>query len=563
MTLHPLAGKPAPKDLLIDVARLQREYYELQPDPGSPRQCVRFGASGHRGSSLLGTFTETHVLAITQAICDCRRSHNITGPLYLGKDTHALSGLAQRTSLEVLAANNVETFIQADDGVTPAPAISRAILTHNRRRRQGFADGIVMTPSHNSPEEGGFKYNTPNGGPADDRVTQWIQDRSNQLLRDNCLEVKRVPFRIAIHAAGTRQFDFVLGYTNDLEEVVDLDAIRAADLLLGVDPMGGAAVPYWERIKERYRLRIALVNSRIDPAFSFMTLDHDGKIRMDCSSPHAIAGLLKLKNRYSVALANDPDAGRHGIVTSSTGLMNPNHFLAVAIHYLLANRPVWPKAAAVGKTLVSSSILDRILGQYGRRLSEFPVGFRWFAPGLLDNSLCFGGDESAGASFLCMDDRVWTTDKDGILLALLAGEITARTSKDPGVHYRELTEALGTPHYTRVDVPATPEEKARLGDLSIADVEASQLAGEPILSSMTVAPANGAPIGGLKVVTQDGWFAARPSAAENVYRIYAESFAGQTHLAAIVAQARQIVDRALARGGKGDPDLPQFDKAAA
>lgn len=563
MTLHPLAGKPAPADLLIDLARLEREYFDRRPDSGDPRQCVSFGTSGHQGSSLAGTFTETHVLAITQAICDYRRSRHITGPLYLGKDTHALSSLAQRSALEVLAGNSVATLVQTNDGFTPTPAISRAILLHNRQRRSGFADGIVVTPSHNPPEDGGLKYNLPNGGPADIGATGWIQDRANQLLRNNCLEVRRMPFCNAIKAPGTRQIDFLPAYVNDLLDVVDLDAIRAADLSLAVDPLGGAALHYWERIKEQYRLRITVVNSRIDPAFSFMTLDHDAKIRMDCSSPYAMAGLLKLKNRYSVAFANDPAAGRHGIVTSTAGLMNPNEFLAVAIHYLLANRPVWPKAAVVGKTLLSSCSIDQVVTQLGRRLAEFPVGFEWFAPGLLDGSLCFGGDENAGATFLCRDGSGWTTDKDGILLALLAGEIAARSGKDPGAHYLELTGMLGTPYYTRIDVPAEPEDKERLRNLSPKDVKATQLAGEPILGKMTRAPANDAPIGGLKVVTQNGWFAVRPCGTENVYKIYVESINSQAHLDAIVAEARQIVDEALARGRKGDPDLPHFDKAAA
>jgi len=546
MALHPMAGKPAPADLLIDVAGLERAYYERTPDVSSPDQLVSFGTSGHRGSSLRGTFTEAHILAITQAICDYRRSQKIAGPLFMGKDTHALSAPAQRTALEVLAGNKVETFIQPADGVTPTPAISRAILVHNRGRKDGLADGVVITPSHNPPEDGGFKYNPPNGGPAETDVTKWIQDRANELLRAGNRGVERVPFAAAIKATSTHEEDFVLPYVNDLRQVVDLDAIRASGLSLGVDPLGGASVHYWERIQEIYGLKITVVNSRIDPTFGFMTLDHDGKIRMDCSSPHAMASLVRLKDRYAVAFGNDPDADRHGIVTPSAGLMNPNHFLAVAIHYLLANRPAWPKAAAVGKTLVSSSMIDRVVKHLGRRLAEMPVGFKWFAPGLFDASICFGGEESAGASFLRQDGSVWTTDKDGIILALLAAEITARTGKDPGVHYQELAAAFGTPYYTRIDAPATPEEKARLQKLSPEAVKASKMAGEPIVAKLTRAPANNEPIGGLKVVTENGWFAARPSGTENIYKIYAESFTSQAHLDAIVEEARQIVADALA-----------------
>lgn len=551
MSLHPLAGRPAPADVLIDVARLEKEYYERHPDPDDAQHSVRFGTSGHRGSSLNGTFTQFHVLAIIQAICDYRRSHKITGPVFLGKDTHALSNLAQRSALEVLAGNGVETFIQTNDGATPTPVISRAILLHNARRHDHFADGIILTPSHNPPEDGGLKYNPPIGGPADTRVTKWIQDRANELLHKTPRGVKRLPFSMAIKAASTRAKDFVPFYVNDLYDAVDLDAVRAADLSIGVDPLGGSALPYWERIKEVCRLKITLVNSRIDPTFRFMTLDHDGKIRMDCSSPHAMAGLLRLKSRYAVSVANDPDADRHGIVTPSAGLMNPNHFLAVAIDYLLANRPVWPKAAAVGKTIVSSSMIDRVVNQSGRVLTEVPVGFKWFAAGLYDSSICFGGEESAGASFLCNDGRVWTTDKDGILLALLAAEITARTGNDPGVHYARLAEKFGTPYYTRIDAPATLEEKALLERLSPQAVKATHLAGEPITARQTCAPGNNQPIGGLKVVTANGWFAARPSGTENLYKIYAESFTSEGHLERIVAEARQIVADALALGMNG------------
>ena len=545
MALHPMAGQPAPPDLLIDVAPLEREYYERTPDLNSPDQLVSFGTSGHRGSSLRGTFTEAHILAITQAICDYRRRQHITGPLFMGKDTHALSGPAQRTALEVLAGNRVETVIQPDDGVTPTPAISRAILVRNRDRKEGLADGVVITPSHNPPEDGGFKYNPPNGGPADTDVTRCIQDRANDLLRSGHREVKRVPFATAIKAASTHQEDFLSPYVNDLRHVVDVDAIRGAALSLGVDPLGGASVHYWERINDVYGLKITVVNPRIDPTFGFMTLDHDGRIRMDCSSPQAMASLVQLKDKYQVAFGNDPDADRHGIVTPSAGLMNPNHFLAVAIRYLLANRPEWPTAAAVGKTVVSSSMIDRVVNERRRRLAEVPVGFKWFAPGLFDGSICFGGEESAGASFLRQDGSVWTTDKDGIILALLAAEITARTGRDPGVHYRDLTAAFGTSYYTRIDAPATTDQKTRLQKLSPEAVKAGQMAGESIVAILTRAPANDEPIGGLKIVTANGWFAARPSGTENLYKIYAESFTSQPHLDAIVDEARQIVAGAL------------------
>jgi phosphoglucomutase len=544
MALSPLAGKPAPKNLLIDVARLERDYYERKPDMSDPNQRVAFGTSGHRGTPLRGTFTEAHILAITQAICEYRRGQGIDGPLFLGKDTHAASGPAQRTALEVLAANGVAAVIQRDDGVTPTPVISHAILVHNRGRTDHLADGIVITPSHNPPEDGGFKYNPTNGGPADTDITGWVQDRANALLRGNNAGVKRVPYAEAVKAA--RQQDYVMPYVNDLKNVIDMDAVRAAGLKLGVDPLGGAAVHYWEPIKEVYKLDITVVNPTVDPTFAFMTVDHDGKIRMDCSSPYAMAKLVGLKDRYRVAFGNDPDSDRHGIVTPSLGLMNPNAYLAVAIRYLLGNRPGWPKGAAVGKTLVSSSLIDRAVADLGRRLYEVPVGFKWFAPGLFDGSVCFGGEESAGASFLRRDGTVWTTDKDGPIMDLLAAEITARTGKDPGEHYRVMTEKLGTPYYTRIDAPATPEQKARLAKLSPESVKEAELAGEPIVAKLTRAPGNNAPISGLKVVTADGWFAARPSGTENVYKIYAESFRGPEHLNAIVTEAQQIVSNALA-----------------
>src|SRR5476651_425435 len=449
MTISPLAGKPAPKSMLVDLARLERDYYERKPDVSDVNQLVSFGTSGHRGTSLNGTFTEAHILAITQAICDYRNSQNINGPLQMGKDTHALSSPAQRTALEVLAANGVETIIQKNDGVTPTPVISRAIIVHNRGRKTGLADGIVITPSHNPPEDGGFKYNPTNGGPADTDVTRWVQDRANELLRGNNSGVKRVPFTTALKAATTHEIDFILPYVEDLKNVVDMEAIRAAGLRLGVDPLGGAALPYWEPINSIYKLNITVVNPKLDPQFAFMTVDHDGKIRMDCSSPYAMAGLVSLKDKFRLAFANDPDSDRHGIVTPSAGLMNPNHYLAVAIGYLLTERPQWPKDASVGKTLVSSSMIDRVVSKLGRKLSEVPVGFKWFVPGLVDSSCCFGGEESAGASFLRRDGTVWTTDKDGPIMNLLAAEITAVTGKDPGVHYQELTREFGSSYYTR------------------------------------------------------------------------------------------------------------------
>jgi phosphoglucomutase len=531
--------------MLVDVARLERDYFERLPDLSDPAQLVSFGTSGHRGTPLKGTFTEAHILAITQAICDYRSQQGTDGPLYMGKDTHALSAPAQRTALEVLAANGMQTIIQRDDGVTPTPVISRAILVYNRGRKEHLADGVVITPSHNPPEDGGFKYNPTNGGPADVDVTKWVQDRANELLRSGNRGVKRVPFATAIKAATTHQEDFVLPYVEDLRNIIDMDAIRAAGLKLGVDPLGGAAGPYWAPIREIYRLDITVVNPKVDPAFSFMTVDHDGKIRMDCSSPYAMARLVGLKDQYRVAFANDPDSDRHGIVTPSAGLMNPNHYLAVAIRYLLTNRPQWPAHAVVGKTLVSSRMIDRVVASLGRRLYEVPVGFKWFTPGLFDGSCCFGGEESAGASFLRRDGTVWTTDKDGPIMDLLAAEITARTGKDPGEHYRELTAKFGTAYYTRIDAAATVEQKARLQKLSPEAVKEATLAGDPITAKLTRAPGNNASIGGLKVATETGWFAARPSGTENIYKIYAESFRDQGHLDRIVEEAQQIVTNAL------------------
>jgi phosphoglucomutase len=545
VALSPLAGKPAPTALLIDPARLESEFYSRRPDPADPAQRVSFGTSGHRGSALKGSFNEAHILAITQAICEYRKGQGITGPLYMGRDTHAVSGPAQRAALEVLVANGVETVIQRGDGVTPTPAVSRAILVHNRGRSERLADGIVVTPSHNPPEDGGFKYNPPNGGPADSDVTGWIEKRANALLREGNAGVRRVPIETALRAATTHQEDFVAPYVDDLASVVDMEAIRAARLSIGVDPLGGAAVHYWEPINRKYGLDLHIVNPNVDPTFAFMTVDHDGKIRMDCSSPYAMAGLLRLKDRYRVAFGNDTDADRHGIITPSAGLLNPNHYLAVAIQYLLTHRPGWSSAAAVGKTLVSSGLIDRVVARLERRLREVPVGFKWLAPGLLAGSLCFGGEESAGASFLRRDGTVWTTDKDGLIMGLLAAEITACTGKDPGEHYRELTAELGTPWYTRIDAPATAEEKARIASLTPAAVHAATLAGEPITSKLTRAPGNDAPIGGLKIVAASGWFAARPSGTESLYKVYAESFRSESHLATIVEEAQRIVGDAL------------------
>src|SRR5579862_3845412 len=548
--ISPLAGKPAPKELLVDVARLVKEYYERRPDLDDPNQLVSFGTSGHRGSPLRGTFNEAHILAITQAICEYRREQGTDGPLYMGKDTHAVSEPAQRTALEVLAANNVETIIQQGDGITPTPVISRAILVYNRSRWEHLADGIVITPSHNPPEDGGFKYNPPNGGPADIDVTGWVENRANELLKAKNAAVKRIPYAKAICAATTHAEDFVLPYVRDLSNVVDMDAIRRAHLKLGVDPLGGASLPYWDPINSIYGLEVEVVNRKIDPTFSFMTVDHDGKIRMDCSSPYAMARLVGLKDQFQLAFGNDTDADRHGIVSPTAGLMNPNHYLAVAIRYLLTHRPHWRQDLIVGKTLVSSSMIDRVVNKLGRRLSEVPVGFKWFVPGLVDGSFCFGGEESAGASFLRHDGTAWATDKDGLIMVLLAAEITASTGKDPGEHYRELTAEFGTPHYQRIDAPATPEQKAKLQKLTPDAVKESDLAGEPITAKLTKAPGNQAAIGGLKVVAKNGWFAARPSGTENIYKIYAESFQSTAHLNAIVTEAQQIVSNAL---GSRDP----------
>jgi len=542
---HALAGKPAPTEILVDVDRLVDAYYSKQPDIEDTEQLVSFGTSGHRGSALNGSFNEAHILAVTQAICEYRRQEGITGPVFLGKDTHALSAPAERTALEVLAGNSVLTIVQRGGGYTPTPAISRMILAANRGKRGGLGDGIVVTPSHNPPADGGFKYNPPNGGPADTNVTAWIQDRANSLMRDGNRGVRRVPIETALKASSTREDDFVALYVDELARVIDLEAIRTARVKCGVDPLGGASLAYWQAIAERWKLDLDVVNTTIDPQFAFMTVDHDGKIRMDCSSPYAMAKLVDLRGKYQVAFGNDADADRHGIVVPGAGLLNPNHYLAVAIRYLFGNRPQWPKNAAVGKTLVSSSIIDRVTSALGRDLREVPVGFKWFVSGLQDGSLGFGGEESAGASFLCMDGSTWTTDKDGIILGLLAAEITARTGKDPGQHYAEITQTHGAPVYTRVDQPATPAEKAKLKQLSPSQVKSSTLAGDPIRAILTKAPSNGAAIGGLKVATDNGWFAARPSGTENVYKIYAESFGGKAHLDTILGEARSIVQAAL------------------
>jgi phosphoglucomutase len=545
MAISPLAGKPAPKSMLIDVDRLIAQFFECIPDPSNPREQVSFGTSGHRGTPDDGTFTRSHILAITQAIVEYRRTKGIDGPVYMGKDTHALSGPAQQTALEVLAANGIETIISQNDVATPTPVVSWWILTHNRGLKTGLADGIIITPSHNPPEDGGFKYNPPNGGPADTDVTNWIQDRANAILKNGNKEVKRQSFDLALKAATTHATDLILPYVKDLSNVVDMPAIASAKLKIGVDPLGGASNAYWPAIGELYKLDLTIVNTKLDPTFGFMPVDHDGKIRMDCSSPYAMANLVKLKDDYAVAFGNDPDSDRHGIVTPSAGLMNPNHYLAVAINYLLTHRPHWPGSAVIGKTVVSSSMIDRVVKRLNRQLCEVPVGFKWFADGLFRGTTCFGGEESAGASFLKMDGTVWTTDKDGIILNLLATEITARTGKDPGKHYTDLTQEFGDPKYTRIDAPATPEQKTAFKKLTPEAVTATDLAGDKIIAKLTKAPGNQASIGGLKVVTEKGWFAARPSGTENIYKVYAESFVDEKHLAAIVEQAQGIVVDAL------------------
>ncbi|HQO97095.1 MAG TPA: phosphoglucomutase (alpha-D-glucose-1,6-bisphosphate-dependent) [Anaerolineaceae bacterium] len=545
MSAHQLAGKLAPHEMLVNVPRLVSAYYTNQPDPGQPAHRVAFGTSGHRGSSHTYSFNETHILAISQAICEYRKMQGYSGPLYMGMDTHALSEPAMYTALEVFAANAVEVVIQQGLGYTPTPVISLAILTYNRGRSSGLADGVVITPSHNPPEDGGFKYNPPSAGPADTVTTRWIQDRANQIMANGMKEVHRIPVEKALKAATTHHVDYVMPYVEGLRHVVQMDKISAAGLKIGVDPMGGSGVAYWAPIAEMYRLQVEVVNPRVDPTFAFMTLDHDGKIRMDCSSPYAMASLVDLKDHFDIAFGNDTDYDRHGIVTRSVGLMNPNHYLATTIWYLFQHRPGWGRAVAIGKTLVSSSMIDRVAASLDRRLCEVPVGFKWFVDGLLDGSFGFGGEESAGASFLRHDGRVWTTDKDGFIMDLLAAEILAVTGRDPGEHYQELEERFGKAWYARKDAPVTPAGKAVLGNLSPEQVEAGQLAGDQITSKLTRAPFNDAPIGGLKVVTANGWFAARPSGTENVYKIYAESFISPEHLATIQLEAQAIVDAAL------------------
>ena len=545
MPSSPLAGQPAPRDILVNIPRLISAYYTNQPDAQVPEQRVAFGTSGHRGSSLTNSFNEAHILAICQAICEWRQAQGISGPLYLGMDTHALSEPAQSTAIEVCAGNGVELFIQAGGVYTTTPAVSHAILTYNRGRTAGLADGIVITPSHNPPADGGFKYNPPSGGPAGTDITQVVQDRANALLLAGNHAIRRLPLARALKAATTHTHDFIGAYVADLRHVIDLPAIAGAKLKIGVDPMGGASLPYWAPIAEAYGLDLEVVNPNVDPTFAFMTVDKDGQIRMDCSSPDAMAGLIRLKNRFDIAFGNDPDSDRHGIVTRSGGLMPPNHYLAAAVWYLFQHRPGWRTDAAVGKTLVSSSMIDRVAAHLGRKLAEVPVGFKWFVDGLLDGSFGFGGEESAGASFLRHDGRAWTTDKDGPLLDLLAAEILAVTGHDPAERYAALEQQFGAPVYERMDAPANPAQKKALANLSPEQVTAAELAGEPILAKLTRAPFNQAPIGGLKVITQNGWFAARPSGTENIYKIYAESFKGPEHLAQVQAEAQAIVSTAL------------------
>lgn len=541
MKVHPLAGQPAPPELLIEVSELEKAYYDNKPDPADPHQLVSFGTSGHRGTPFEGTFTEGHVAAIAQAICDYRRAKGIDGPLFMGKDTHAASAVAQRTALEVLAANNVTAVTQRGDGYTPTPAISRAILAWNQGRTGGFSDGIVITPSHNPPADGGLKYNPCSGGPAETDVTDWIQNRANALLRDRNRDVKRTSSQAALKAAAKDQADFVADYVRDLSSVIDFEIIRFSGVRIGVDPLGGASLQYWEPIRERYGLNLTVTNPKVDSTFQFMTVDHDGKIRMDCSSKHAMQGLVHLQKQYDIAFANDPDADRHGIVTPSHGLMDPNHYLAAAIHFLHTRRRAWPLSSAVGKTIVSSALIDRVVQSVGRRLAEVPVGFKWFASGLNTGAYCFGGEESAGASFLRKDATVWTTDKDGILLGLLAAEITARVGLDPAQYFNHLCAILGRSHYRRVDAPCSAEQKRILKNANPDCIAPRELAGDPVTSIVAKDPEFGAPIGGLRVATDHGWFAARPSGTENIVKIYAESLRSDDHLHAILSEARQIV----------------------
>lgn len=549
MSTHPLAGKPAPDSMLVNIPRLIAAYYTEKPDPSDENQAVSFGTSGHRGSSLNKKFTETHILAISQAICEVRKKNGISGPLFLGMDTHALSEAALISAVEVFAANGVTVKIQAGRGYTPTPVISHAILTYNAAKKGNQADGVVITPSHNPPNDGGFKYNPPNGGPADSALTKVIQDRANEIIRNNLREVKRMVFEKALKASTTDEFDYITPYVQDLKSIIDMDAIASAGLKIGVDPMGGAGIAYWAPIAEMYGLDIEVVNPKVDPTFSFMTVDRDGKIRMDCSSPYAMASLIRLKDQFDIAFGNDPDYDRHGIVTRKSGLLNPNHYLAVAVSYLFQNRAGWRSDAAIGKTLVSSSMIDRVAASLNRKLSEVPVGFKWFVDGLVDGSYGFGGEESAGASFLRKDGTVWTTDKDGIIMDLLAAEITAKTGRDPGDHYQALEETFGSPVYERTDAPANLAQKSVLKNLSPDMVTAEMLAGEKIVAKLTHAPGNGAALGGLKVVTENGWFAARPSGTEEIYKIYMESFLGKDHLQQIKDEAQNIVSAALAAAG--------------
>ena len=549
MALSPLAGKPAPLDLLVNIPRLVSAYYTHKPDVKNPAQRVSFGTSGHRGSSFSNSFTEEHILAISRAIWEYRQKHKIDGPLFLGKDTHALSEPALATAIEVFAAHGINLMVQQGLGYTPTPVVSHAILTYNRGRKSGLADGVVITPSHNPPDNGGFKYNPPNGGPAGTEITAVIQDRANEILEGGSKEVKRIGFEKALLASTTTMYNFITPYVDDLINIIDMDAVASTGLKIGVDPMGGSGIAYWEPIAQRYKLNLTVVNKRVDPTFSFMTVDKDGKIRMDCSSPYAMAGLIKLKDDFDIAFGNDPDYDRHGIVTRSEGLMNPNHYLSVAIWYLFRNRPHWRKDAAVGKTLVSSSMIDRVAGHLGRKLSEVPVGFKWFVDGLIDGSYGFGGEESAGASFLRKDGTVWTTDKDGIIMDLLAAVITAKTGKDPAEHYRELENKFGRPVYERIDAPANAKQKAVLKKLNPEQVMVQELAGDKITAKLTRAPGNQAEIGGLKVVTENGWFAARPSGTEEIYKIYAESFKGKAHLDKIMDEAQSIVKEAFKSAG--------------
>jgi phosphoglucomutase len=541
MSVHELAGKPAPRALLVNIPRLVTAYYARKPDVSDPTQRVAFGTSGHRGSSIKNSFNEEHLLAVCQAICDDRKSKKVDGPLFVGMDTHALSEAAFASALEVFAANGVTVMFQKGLRYTPTPVISHAILTYNRGRKKGLADGAVITPSHNPPEDGGFKYNPPEGGPADQETTRTIEEKANQIIAQGLKEVKRTPFEKAIRADSTHEYDYVTPYVEDLKQVIDMDVIAGEGLKIGADPLGGAAVDFFGFIGEWYGLDLEVVNQDVDPTFSFMTVDHDGRIRMDCSSPYAMAGLIELKDNFDIAFGNDADADRHGIVTKSAGLLNPNHYLSVAIGYLFQNRPGWRADAAVGKTLVSTSMIERVAVSLGRRLSEVPVGFKWFVDGLIGGSLGFAGEESAGASFLRRDGTVWTTDKDGILMDFLACEITAKTGKDPGEHYREMEERFGRAFYERMDVPATPQQKAALKKLSPHHITAKELAGDPIVSKLTRAPGNDADIGGLKVVTREGWFAARPSGTEDICKIYAESFRGEGHLKRIQEEAMAIV----------------------